>query len=419
MGLGPLIVADANLMMKPRLILLFLGCVCVADCLAQEAPAPAATPPPVQPNVSSPQQDNRQHSQPSPQSSQQSPPEQDRLKVFTEEVVLPVRVTDQRGRFVPTVDKDELLILEDGMPQQIMSARQAPANVLLLISTAGDLNPAMKANISKEVGAHFVSRLKTGDRIALVQYGRHVQTIQNWTEDHDAVVQAIQTKLSSNSGADLGGALGEAVERFAETPAGNRHLVLITDGVDDSEDSGDSVQGARRLEPEIKALLAQAVTVHIVSYASMGRKNMWKSQPLVEITGQKRKTLADVTLEILKPLGSEGEKPRIRLYVDTDIQMRLRRTEYLNAMKEGERWLPRFSVETGGTIFVPQSVAEMLVNVEEIARNVDSQYVVTYKPKRSFASDVQGEYRRIEIAARRVGLVVSARRGYVAPSAPR
>jgi len=281
------------------------------------------------------------------------------------------------------------------------------------------LNPAMKANISKEVAAHFVSRLKTGDRIALVQYGRQVQTIQNWTEDRNAVVQAIQTKLSSNSGADLAGALGEAVERFTETPAGNRHLVLITDGVDDSEDSVDSGEGAKRLDPEIKALLAQAVTVHIVSYASMGRKKMWKSQPLLEITGQKRKTLADVALEILKPIGSEGEKPRIRLYVDTDIQMRLRRMEYLNAMKEGERWLRLFAVETGGTIFVPPSVAEMLMNVEEIARDVDAQYVITYKPKRSFASGVDGEYRRIEIAPRRVGLVVSARRGYVAPSAPR
>ena len=379
-----------------RLILLALICVGVGDCLAQQAPAPASTPPPVQPTQSS---------------------QQESVKVFTEEVVLPVKVTDLRGRFDPTVDKDELLILEDGVPQQIMSARQVPADVLLLISTAGDLNPAMKANISKEVAAHFVSRLKAGDRIALVQYGRDVQTIQNWTGDLNAAAHAIQTKLSSNSGANLAEALAEAVERFAETKAGNRHLVLITDGVDVSPD--ELSEGEKRLEPEIKVLLAQSVTVHIVSYAGMGRKAMWKSQPLFEVTGQKRKTAADVALEIFKPIGSEWEKPRIRLYVDTDFQMRFRRMEYLKAMKEGERWLRQFAFETGGTIFVPPSVAGMLVNVEEIAGNVDSQYVITYKPKRSFASGVEGEYRRIEIAARRVGLVVSARRGYVVPSVPK
>jgi VWFA-related protein len=379
-----------------RLILLILFCLCVGDCLAQEAPAPASSPLPAQLSVPGSQQDS--------------------VKVFTEEVVLPVRVTDQQGRFDPTVHKDELLILEEGVPQQIMSARQVPASVLLLISTAGDLNPAMKANISKEVASHFVSRLKTGDRIALVQYGRHVHTIQNWTEDLNAAAHAIQTKLSSNSGANLADALAEAVARFAETPAGNRHLVLITDGVDDP---GDSSEGVMRLEPAIRQLLAQAVTVHIVSYARMGRKDMWKSQPLVEVTAYKRKTIADVALEILKPPGSEWEKPKIRLYVDTDVQMRLRRMEYLNAMKEAERWLRLFAFETNGTIFVPPSVKEMLINVEEIAGNIDSQYVVTYKPRRSFASGAEGEYRRIEIAPRRVGLVVSSRRGYVAPSIPK
>ena len=334
--------------------------------------------------------------------------------MFTEEVVLTVRVTDQQGRFDPTLHKDELLILEEGLPQEIMSARQVPANVLLLISTAGELNPAMKANISKDVAAHFVSRLKPGDRIALAQYARQVHFIQEWTSDFELAVHSIRTKLSSHSGANLAGALTEAVDHFAATPAGNRHLVLITDGVDDSSER------ALRLGNTIKELLAQGVTVHVVSYAQMGRKNMWKSQPLVLVTGKKpRKTAADIAAEIMNPSASQAEKPKIRIYIDTDIQMRRRRMEYLNAMKEGERWLRLFAVETGGTIFVPSSAEEMLRNVEEIAGNIDSQYVITYKPKRSFAAGAEGEYRRIEVAARRVGLVVSSRRGYVAPSVPK
>ena len=93
--------------------------------------------------------------------------------------------------------------------------------------------------------------------------------------------------------------------------------------------------------------------------------------------------------------------------------------EYLKAMKEGERWLSSFAVETNGHLFAPGSVAEMLTNVEQIAGDVDSQYVVTYKPKRSFASTAEGEYRRIEVAPARIGLVVSSRKGYVAPSAPK
>ena len=148
--------------------------------------------------------------------------------MFTEEVVLTVRVTDQQGRFDPTLHKDELLILEEGAPQEIMSARQVPANVLLLISTAGELNPAMKANISKDVAAHFVSRLKAGDRIALAQYGRQLISIQEWTSDMSSWIHSIRTKLASNNGAILAGALTEAVDSFCrdagrESPSGSHH----------------------------------------------------------------------------------------------------------------------------------------------------------------------------------------------------
>jgi hypothetical protein len=41
---------------------------------------------------------------------------------------------------------------------------------------------------------------------------------------------------------------------------------------------------------------------------------------------------------------------------------------------------------------------------------------VTYRPKRPLAEANPGEYRRIEVASRRVGLSLHARRGYVVPS---
>ena len=202
-------------MLRLRINLLVLVCICVGDCFAQGSSVPVSSPPPASSAPNS---------------------QQETVKVFTEEVVLTAQVTDQQGRFDPTLHKDELLILEEGVHQEIMSARQVPASVLLLISTGGELNPAMKSNISKEVAAHFVSRLKTGDRLALVQYGRQVQTITKWTSDLDAALHSIRTKLSSNNGSNLADALAESVEQFAESPTGNRHLVLITDGVDDSSE---------------------------------------------------------------------------------------------------------------------------------------------------------------------------------------
>ena len=51
----------------------------------------------------------------------------------------------------------------------------------------------------------------------------------------------------------------------------------------------------------------------------------------------------------------------------------------------------------------------------EVARAIGAEYVVTYQPKRPLAEATPGEYRRIEVASRRVGLSLQSRRGYVVP----
>jgi len=143
---------------------------------------------------------------------------------------------------------------------------------------------------------------------------------------------------------------------------------------------------------------------------------MWKSQPLIQITGKKPyKSASDIAAEILHPNAQPYYKPKIYITIDTDIQMRLRRAAYLKAMKEGEKWLTTFASETGGTITAPASIEEMNKQAEAIAATIDSQYVVTYKPRKPFSAEIGGEYRRLDVVPRRVGLVVSSRRGYVAP----
>jgi hypothetical protein len=49
------------------------------------------------------------------------------------------------------------------------------------------------------------------------------------------------------------------------------------------------------------------------------------------------------------------------------------------------------------------------------ARAIGAENVVTYRPKRPLAEAKPGEYRHIQVASRRVGLSLQARRGYVVP----
>jgi hypothetical protein len=47
-----------------------------------------------------------------------------------------------------------------------------------------------------------------------------------------------------------------------------------------------------------------------------------------------------------------------------------------------------------------------------VAREIGAEYIVTYRPKRPLSAAKPGEYRRVEVAARRVGLYLRTRRGY-------
>src|SRR4051812_2286059 len=52
------------------------------------------------------------------------------VRVFTEEVRLPVVAMDAYGHYDPTLEPEDVLILEDGVIQQVRSIRHISANVL-------------------------------------------------------------------------------------------------------------------------------------------------------------------------------------------------------------------------------------------------------------------------------------------------
>jgi hypothetical protein len=67
--------------------------------------------------------------------------------------------------------------------------------------------------------------------------------------------------------------------------------------------------------------------------------------------------------------------------------------------------------------WLPETVSEMMSEAAEAAHDIDSQYVVTYKPQSPLAEAKPGEYRKLDVISRRVGLRVRSRRGYVVVAA--
>jgi VWFA-related protein len=79
--------------------------------------------------------------------------------------------------------------------------------------------------------------------------------------------------------------------------------------------------------------------------------------------------------------------------------------------------LKRFSEETGGETFLPESVKEIVPICERIARDLRSQYALAYVPVNT---NQDGTYRDVQVRASATGqgrLSVRTRSGYFAPTA--
>ncbi|HET9479316.1 MAG TPA: VWA domain-containing protein [Pyrinomonadaceae bacterium] len=344
---------------------------------------------------------------------QQQPKNQDQpVRVFTEEVRLPVVALDAYGHYDPSLELEDILVLEDGVAQQLRSLRHIPANVLFVLDTGGELTGlggrSKSTSLTRQVASELVKRLQTETSIAVMQSGNTAELLQPWTTDKAAVLKTLKNKLISTKRSRISEAIVKATQQLRDRPEGSRHIVMITDGVDSA---GAKIGPAEAMSK----LIAARATVHIISYTEFVRQKGDEKDSGI-VTGQRPTTSDPITAtDPTLPPGTT-RSPSFGIGIRFDPAMRRRRKAYEAEVKKSEQALKNVAEETGGKWLLPVNSEEMLAQATDVARAISAEYVVTYRPKRPLAEARPGEYRRIEVASRRPGLSLQARRGYVVPT---
>ena len=345
---------------------------------------------------------------PTPRNEDQEP-----VRVFTEEVRLPIAATDSYGHYDPTLTSDDVLILEDGQQQQIKSLQHLPANVLLLLDVGNQLG-LKNTNVTRDVALRLINSLFKGTRFAVMQFAMKPELLQPWTSDKSGIEKVLSTKMLSGKSSRLADALAAAADQFKETAPGTRHIVIISDGVD-------TPGGKITFANAMKQLNSIQASLHILSYTVLERQVLQGKTKIISggdgvqrdgAPGGNPVANGDPTL----PPGTT-RTPSFKMgTIDTDIAMRRKRKEYERATRDSEKQLAILADESGGQIFLPTNSAELNEQAQNISRDIGSQYVVTYRPRRPLSEARPGEYRKVEVASRRVGLHLRSRRGYVVPT---
>jgi VWFA-related protein len=334
------------------------------------------------------------------------------VRTYTEEVRLPITALDAYGHYDPTLELDDVLVLEDGVAQQLRSLRHIPANVLFVLDTGGDFTSVSglqkSTSLTRQVASELVAKLQNGTSIAVMQSGNSTEMLQPWTTDKTAVLKTLKTKLISAKRSRISEALVNATLQLKDRPEGSRHVVLITDGVDSPGGKVDRGEAIRKL-------IGARATVHVISYTQFVRQ---KSDDKNSKISAGQRPIANDPITATDPTLPPGttRSPSFGIGIRFDPAMRRQRKAYEAELKKSEQALQNVAEETGGKWELPLNADEMLAQANDVARAIGAEYVVTYRPKRPLAEAKPGEYRRIEVASRRVGLSLHARRGYVVPT---
>src|SRR5713101_3703611 len=276
-------------------------------------------------------------------------------------VRLPITVTDKKGQFVSGLTQNDFLILEDKVPQQIDSfTGEENNNLPLYVAVLMDTSPstAGKLKFEQESAMNFIQTVvrPKRDRVLFATFDDQITLRQDFTDRLELLDRAVFAIKKIGEKTALYDAVWQFCDEKMRSAQGRRALVVITDGEDtySRADINDAIDIAQRTETTIFAISTKA--------------------------------------------GLSGAVPGVESGTVKD---------------KGDKGLERLCDETGGMAFFTGDMLALERSFTKIARELRSQYLITYKPTNN---RYDGSYRRVEVkfSSGRENLKLRTKRGYKA-----
>jgi len=345
--------------MYPRLILLFV----LTLCLSAQSSAPTA--PSTQPAPAAPQ-----------------PP----IQVQVNEVIVPVTVTDEKGRFVSDLDQKDFQIFDEGKEQKIQfftRERSQPVVVGFLIDLSNSSRLHWKNY--QDAAVELVQNLIPGDNPKfsgyLIGYSNSADLLVNTGSDPEPIVQKLG-KLKPSGGAALYDSIYMACTNRkliqGEPIEPRRVLVIVGDGHDNAS--------KKTLDEALEIAQRNLVTIYGVSTVAFG------------FNSESEKNL----IRLAEETGGRVEYPLQNVYADV--------AGFLSTPSDEGN----YPLKVGTGQYAAELANGMYRAVEAVVGEVTTQYIIRYIPD---STDAKRQFRNITVKVELANVKVRARKGYY-PFAP-
>jgi Ca-activated chloride channel family protein len=154
------------------------------------------------------------------------------LTVKTEVVSLAVSVTDQQGRFLPGLAKEDFRVVDDRVSQEIsyFSDTDAPATVGIVFDVSGSMSAGKIAH-AREALAQFIQTSHPDDEYFLIGFSNQAEILLDHTSDSEALLRKVSA-LRPQGDTVLYDGVRLALHQVAQGNHTKRALIVISDGED-------------------------------------------------------------------------------------------------------------------------------------------------------------------------------------------
>jgi len=328
--------------------------------------------------------------------------DEDVVKLDATLVNIPVVVSDRSGRYVPRLRKDDFLLYEDGVRQEVafFGDEQVPFNVVLLL----DVSPSVQDSIPEIQSAafEFVRQLRPDDRVMIVSFDRGVNYHTDFTNNRRILESAIRS-VQIGSGTSVYDAVYDSVARKLNRVEGRKALILLSDGED-------TTSRRATYDDAIDIVTESDVLVYGLRYPGSG----------VQINQGPGRRIPQIPNIPNLPFPIPFPWPRRRGGNFDDIEQQMRRFTGSRSVASTPQWQQRrrynrdfmedIASAGGGPVFDAERIADLSRLTSRIAEELRHVYVVSYYPTNSLSN---GGYRAIRIRVRdQDNIAVRHRRGY-------
>jgi VWFA-related protein len=308
-----------------------------------------------------------------------------RFRSGVELINVTATVTDDGGRFVSGLTKDDFRVYEDNNPVEVshFSNERVPVSLGILLDTSGSMTPD-KMSSARGAIARFIELLGPEDEMFLARFANVPEVVQTWSRDRRQLSRALDS-LYAGGGTAMYDAIADTLPMTQSGRNRKKAIVVISDGNDTN---------SATTPREVKELIRQS---EVMVYAIGVDGRLQTSSPPAypprtpfpipfPIPGGRR-------FPVPPPIGGGGGYGRGNPREGLDAGA-----------------LRQITDDTGGRTEVVRDFSDLPGATTRIADELSKQYYLGYPSP----GKKDGRWHSIRVEVRDGRLNVRARRGYVA-----